>query len=1461
MKNSKNIIMKQFAILIAIMTFISANARERQGAEVSGGNESHKLLQTTKVMDACKGAKGSQELWVNNVRTIIFTAGDMWWDLFGDGNAYYIVPGVADKKTGISSNFGGSIWIGGFDAGGQLKVAAMTYRQTGYDFWPGPLNPATASTDVSICNDYDRIFRMTRKEVEDQVYNGNITDNIRNWPGNGIKNDYPLLAPFKDIDGDNFYDPTLGDYPYYDIYNKADKDALGVCAAKIFGDETLWWVFNDKGDIHTETSGQSIGLEIRGQAFAFKTNDEINNMTFYNYEVINRSTFSLNKTYFTVWNDPDLGCYLDDYVGCDIQRGLGFIYNATGVDKLSCSGTNAYGDFPPALGCDFFKGPLADYNPVTGLGDGVDNDFDGLTDEIGETIGMAKFMYYNNNIGSFPPQTTNPGLASHYYNYMTGFWKDGSAFTQGGNAYGGATPTNYVYPGDLYPTPVGWNEFTAGNLPGDRRFLQSAGPFTLKPGAINNVTFGIPWAQTPIKNGNLFSTALLKIADDKAQALFDNCFKILDGPEAPDLTVQEMENKLMIYLTNKSTSNNFLNNYSEKDVTILPIVGQTLTCLANPDPYYRFEGYKVYQLKDASVSQTDIEDETKAKLVFQSDVKNGITRLVNYNYDATIGSDVPKVKVEGSDGGITTTFEFTEDQFATGNNKKIVNNKTYYFMAFAYAYNNYATYKPDTDPSSCSTPSFYGQKRPYLEGRKIKKAAGIPHNTDFEKDGTVYQSNYGYGPKIKRIEGQGNGGNSLDLTDETTSKIVANGFEKNPVYENGRGPIKVKVVDPLNIPNSTFTVKFMKVPLILSSGTLTPLTYSINLTPTATPIPWTTNSTLTPSYNYTRQVATASALRADSVTWLLTNVNTSETYFPHKSIKIGEEYYFDKIGMSVTIEQVYDPGATSISTAVAVYQAGDFIEASMTFADPQKQWLTGLADTDGDEAANWIRSGSKVTTPTASVFDDYTQDLDKVFAKVLNGTWAPYNLCSATKSSGSTISVPAGPAYLGSYFAGPDADKPQDADPRLVSSVDVVFTPDQSKWTRCVVLEMQDDSLLSENVTRHFGLRDHASIDKNGVAATTTVGSTNPSDPNYISGKSMSWFPGYAINVETGERLNMAFGEDSYNYSDNGNDMKWNPTYRKNTGTYDNSFGGRHYIYVFGHNKDALYSGTLTINSNPSIASLSLTTLGAGRYDAGKAIYTQMEMFSRLNSNAVNPVKAYSAPMQNVMRDAMWVNIPLLTSPEYSFTDPKNMPCEVKVRLRVKKPFRYGYSTEWSDRYPEAANYIGGANPHYLVNTPTANLPKDTSATPLNNNMPMYEFSTADIYTMIGDAQTVKNAMDRIRIVPNPYYGYSSYETKNLDNRIRICNLPSNCTINIFTMNGTLVRTFKRDVSGQEDAVLENGGNIQSKRAPSLDWDLKNQSGIPVASGLYIFHINGPGDVEKKLKGCGVMRPRDIQNY
>ncbi len=50
-----------------------------------------------------------------------------------------------------------------------------------------------------------------------------------------------------------------------------------------------------------------------------------------------------------------------------------------------------------------------------------------------------------------------------------------------------------------------------------------------------------------------------------------------------------------------------------------------------------------------------------------------------------------------------------------------------------------------------------------------------------------------------------------------------------------------------------------------------------------------------------------------------------------------------------------------------------------------------------------------------------------------------------------------------------------------------------------------------------------------------------------------------------------------------------------------------------------------------------------------------------------------------------------------------------------------------------------------------------------------------------------------IDIVPNPYYAYSAYEQSRVDNRVKFVNLPVECKIQIFTLNGTLIRILEKD--------------------------------------------------------------------
>jgi len=1355
-------IKRQFIVVpVAAMLAFSINAEARENGADGGrrsnpnnrnGNSSDQLLAS------CTPATAKTDLDINNVRTTILAGGDMWWDLT---NPKYEIP----KGGSAHSIFAGSLWIGGLDAGGQLKVAAMTYRQTGNDFWPGPLDTINVSTDQEVCDAYDKHWKITRKEVEDYVsyLNGEapagyvIPLSILTWPGNGdaSRSQGRYLAPFHDADGDGVYNPSAGDYPGYTLDGEVDckKDQL-------FGDQTLWWVFNDKGNVHTETGAQAIGLELQTQAFAFTTNDEINNMTFYKYKIINRSTISVNDCYFGVWVDSDLGLYTDDYVGCDVGRGLGYTYNGDADDGSSATAQpGTYGANPPALGVDFFQGPLAD------PGDGEDNDRDGATDEPGEEIIMSKFVYYNNDFSV----TGNPENATHFYNYLTGFWKDGTPLTYGGNAYGGSIITDFMFPGDSDPQNYGtdgvlppfqnWSESNTGqgaNIPADRRFLQSAGPFTLLPGAINYVTTGVVWARAS-SGGPAASVNLMRVTDDKAQALFNNCFQVLNGPDAPDMTVQELDKELVLYLSNKPSSNNYLERYREIDPLIAPLDTGNIGL----DSTFDFEGYQIFQLKDATVTTADLYNPDKARLIAQADIRNGVTQLVNFEFDQALQANVPKdMTIEADDKGIMHSFRITEDAFASGNTR-LVNYKTYYYLALAYGYNSYIPYADDVPPTPGNplAPSLAGQKKPYKAGRKnIKVYTAIPHIPMSEAGGTDANSTYGVGPKITRIEGNGNGGNILDLDAASTAAILAatpvnqGGTARldHVTYDYSRGPINVKVVDPLNVPGGDFELKFVD-----------------------TQPPLSTNKDSVRSTSKWILTQTAPTVRS----W-----NSDTMLLVHN----GNEQIIPELGLSVTITQ------SSLIGRNRIPDQNGFLEATMSFADPTKVWLTGIPDSDGQSDYNWIRAGT--TAPGTGGCDQYAGDEQTAgddngdYERILGGTWAPYRLVSEDDAGGCFK----GPAV--GYNTGVNSTFQTINRMENLASVDIVITPDQSKWSRCVVFETGSVNTLNEGSARKLRLRARQSVDKNG-------------NPDNTGTNGMGWFPGYAINLETGERLNIAFGENSALVAENGRDMKWNPTASLESQTFEELWGGMHFIYVFGHNGNTFYTATP--------ADLVGTRKDVPAYDECATIHKILT-----SSNAYSG----SAEFKEVFADAMWVNLPVTTEDRFEFSNPTAMPCEVKVRIRVNRLYNRNFM------------YING--------NPSATNAPDSVLVPQNNNYPMYRFSTYDLEVKKNDADAAQNALDLINVVPNPYYAYSGYEINQLDNRIKITNLPEKCTVRIYTVSGTQIRRITKD-----------------SPQTYVDWDLKNQANIPIASGLYIIHVDVPGVGEKILKWFGVMRPLDLDAF
>ena len=559
-----------------------------------------------------------------------------------------------------------------------------------------------------------------------------------------------------------------------------------------------------------------------------------------------------------------------------------------------------------------------------------------------------------------------------------------------------------------------------------------------------------------------------------------------------------------------------------------------------------------------------------------------------------------------------------------------------------------------------------------------------------------------------------------------------------------------------------------------------------------------------------------------------------------------------RLGLNIKVKQASEPGSDP-----ANIDNNGLLSSEIEFENINDRWLSGVPDRDDESAffsvwgLNWIRSGS-YTNATNGLLSDYSQTDDpsgiyegaieqtvnfSLFGgqEITGGTWSPYRFASYFQD---------GPGHSSSITS--------QAKMETLNSVDIIFTDDKTKWSRAVIVEAQEDPNLAIGGAVKMGLRQENSVNKEG-------------EDDGSGRKGMGWFPGYAIDIETGERLNIVFAEDSWLTSDNGNDMKWNPTsnivtdefpqYDAATQTFSGGnylLGGKHFVYVI--NGQSWVKGTEDY-VNGSFSDVD----NSPNYDECEWIYNQLLD----DDNGVGKWK--------VFKNCTWVGMPLLAPGRTLLTN------DAKVKLRVSKPYKQYETANPGDiltkndalvigetyvvAYENSPTTWGGKSITHDGNTYEPGDVFQASTTsfggsskgrvvrynPLNSFNPIYNFSTDDIVAVKGDAGVAKSALDMINVVPNPYYGYSSYEVNQLDNRVKITNLPQVATIKIFTVSGTLVRELKKD-----DAVT------------SIDWDLKNDFGIPIASGMYVIHVETYINGKKKnkvIKWFGALRPIDLDTF
>lgn len=449
---------------------------------------------------------------VNQINMWVTNYGSFAWDLT-TGNAGLIFP----KGTAKTAVFASGVWLGAV-VGGEVRTVVAEYSQ---EYGPGSMVGGTFDDPSN--HDYIE-YKVARfsGDPQDTAHVERTAEELSADP-----NADPLVHHSWNeyMTGAAPHGAPTRLYQFPDPANPGNT--VDIPGPDILGDQMLWAVYNDADpDNHTNDAGGStpLGVEIQQTTFGFNRTGALGNTVFLKFKIINNGDNQLDSMFVSLWSDPDLGGFTDDLVGVDTALSLGYVYNSTNADQL-------YGTAPPAVGYDFFLGPI---------------------NSLGDTLGLASFNKYING--------TDPSSTSETYNYMNGLLPDGSILIDPTTG----EPTRFFHPGD----PVlhkGWLD----SNPADRRFLLTSGPFSMAPGDTQIVVGAIIVGQ----GGNRISSIrALRFFDQSAQLAFDLDFNLPSPPPQPKVDVTVDHGRVNLCWDAVAANNpNF------------------------PEPDYTFQGYNVYQ--------------------------------------------------------------------------------------------------------------------------------------------------------------------------------------------------------------------------------------------------------------------------------------------------------------------------------------------------------------------------------------------------------------------------------------------------------------------------------------------------------------------------------------------------------------------------------------------------------------------------------------------------------------------------------------------------------------------------------------------------------------------------------------------------------------------------------------------------------------------------------------------------
>jgi len=589
-----------------------------------GGNK-----QGSKALQKAAGGPTATLFNVNDISTWLYNNGDS--DNDDHGNSGLEFPKGSGKTAVFETGFvwGGKYQLQGSNDDPQIRFGGSTYNQgiQGGAILPnGSPEDATESRIFRVRNDWatcDLTNDMARLGYSEQELRDQYQADWNEWPA-------AKGAPYEDVNGNGQYDPAT--------------DVPGVPGA----DQTVWFVANDLDEALTQNlyGALPFGVEVQATFWGYNTTDALGKMMFRKYMLINKTDVlgepaDFTDMYVSIWSDVDLGGAGDDFTGVDVDLSLAYTYNGLANDEQ-------YGLYPPAVGFDFFQGPMIPGEPT-------DTAIFNLEKRPGFTNMPATAHYFFIN---GDPIYNDPDLGDYqgsldFYNLVRG--RIGTT----GEVFAGPPPfdepTTFALWGDPQ-TQTGWVDGLLHG-PGDRRDGMASGPFNMAPGDTQDIVVAEIVAGGFAPVDRLGAVGLLKFYDESAQIAYDNLFQVPKAPEKPIISATELDGEVIISWYQDADRVAATENYNSLG--------------------FDFEGYCVYQFPYRGASASE------AVLVATFDEINGIGKVFDQEFDPTDGVVYSKVVKFGTDSGIKRYISIKND--ATKSGSPLLNGTEYYFAVTSYA--------------------------------------------------------------------------------------------------------------------------------------------------------------------------------------------------------------------------------------------------------------------------------------------------------------------------------------------------------------------------------------------------------------------------------------------------------------------------------------------------------------------------------------------------------------------------------------------------------------------------------------------------------------------------------------------------------------------------------------------------------------------------------------------------------